>query len=67
MTKVRIHQRSHAAGKITAISAWLTLEDAQRLMGEWSEFTPATDILSIRNRFGRTIGLGLMGRLASNW
>ena len=67
MTKVRIRQHSHATGKDTIISGWLTLEDAQRLQGEWSEYTPSTDILIIRSRFGRTIGLGLMGRMPAAW
>ena len=66
-TKVRISQHHHASGKRSIISGWLTLEDAQRLQGEWSEFTPSTDILTIRGRFGRTIGLGLMGRLPAAW
>ena len=66
-TKVRIRQHHHATGKRSVISGWLTLEHAQRLMGEWSEFVPSTDTMTISDRFGRTIGLGLMGRQPAKW
>lgn len=69
-TKVRIEQihPSRAYGATSRVlSGWIRLSEAQTLMGTWSYFVPATDMLVIRDRFGRQQGLGLMGKVHDLW
>jgi hypothetical protein len=69
-TKVRvsqIHPTRYNGAMVTVLSGWMTLADAQDKMGEWSYYTPASDMLIIRDRFGRQQGLGLMGKTHDLW
>jgi len=68
-TKVRISQvhptRIYGMGATTKVlSGWLPLADAQTMMGEWSYHVIETDMLILSDRFGRQVGLGLMGKTA---